>query len=256
MSEQAEAMGAGAGRAAERRRGRGMGRVFQRGAVYWIAYSQRGHEYRESARSTKKGDAWQLLKTRLGQIEAKKFVGPKEERVWFEDLKTVYLQDYEVRGLRSVETAELRVKHLADYFGEDRALDITPDRLRAYQHARLREKAKPATVNRELAALHRMFRLAVKAERLSSIRPFLGRLEESTPRQGFFEHAEYLAIRVHLPADYADVLDFGYQIGLAPEGDHPVVVGRGRPSRRAGAAEPRTLEDQGRAAAASVAAAP
>ncbi len=215
MSEQTEAVGAGraAGRAEERRRGRGMGRVFERGSVYWIAYSRRGHEYRESSHSTKEGDAWRLLKTRLGQIEAKKFVGPKEERVRFEDLKAVYLQDYEVRGLRSVETAELRVKHLAAYFGEDRALDITPDRLRAYQHARLCEKAKPATVNRELAALHRMVRLAGEAGLLSRVRPFPGRLEESPPRQGFFEHAEYLAIREHLPADSADILDFGYHSG-------------------------------------------
>ena len=36
-------------------------------------------------------------------------------------------------------------------------------------------------------------------------------VEEPPPRSGFFEHDEYLAIRAHLPPDYQDVLDFGYQ---------------------------------------------
>jgi integrase len=44
--------------------------------------------------------------------------------------------------------------------------------------------------------------------------PFPDRLEESAPRQGFFEHAEYVAVREHLaPAVYQDVLDFAYYSG-------------------------------------------
>jgi len=43
---------------------------------------------------------------------------------------------------------------------------------------------------------------------------FPNRLEESAPRQGFFEHAEYLAVREQLtPAVYQDVLDFAYYSG-------------------------------------------
>ena len=44
--------------------------------------------------------------------------------------------------------------------------------------------------------------------------PFPPRLEESAPRLGFFEHAEYLAVRQHLtPAVYQGVLDFAYYSG-------------------------------------------
>lgn len=121
--------------------------------------------------------------------------------------------DDAVRGLRSTETAALRVKHLRSCFGTDRAVDITPIRLRAYQAARLEEQAEAGTINRELAALHRMFRLAVASGVVSSAPAFPARLEENAPRQGFFEHAEYLAIREHLPPDYRDVLDFGYHSG-------------------------------------------
>jgi integrase len=202
----------------ERRKGprgtaRGMGRVYQRGRIWWVEYWRRGRQYRESAGSQDEAKAWKLPRKRLGEMQARRFVGPQEERVTFEDLERLYLQDYEVRGLRSKTTADLRARHLKVFFGEDRAVDIAPARIRAYQAARLKEKAQAGTVNRETAALHRMFCLAVKAGQLSTIPAFPERLDENPPRQGFFEHAEYLAIRAHLPAAYADVLDFCYWTG-------------------------------------------
>jgi integrase len=42
---------------------------------------------------------------------------------------------------------------------------------------------------------------------------FPPRLRENPPRQGFFEAAEYRAIRSHLPSPYQDVLDFAYYSG-------------------------------------------
>ena len=42
---------------------------------------------------------------------------------------------------------------------------------------------------------------------------FPPRLREAGPRQGFFEHHEYVAVRRHLPAPYQDVLDFAYYSG-------------------------------------------
>jgi integrase len=99
-------------------------------------------------------------------------------------------------------------------FSGMRALDITPDRVRDYQAERRAEKASPATVNREMSHLARAFRIAVKSGLLTVVPPFPNRLEESVPRQGFFEHAEYLAVRRHLtPAVYQDVLDFAYYSG-------------------------------------------
>lgn len=199
---------------------RGDGRIFQRkgSAHYWIAYCHRGQEIRESSKSPDFKVAEKLLRRRLKEIGAdqlgfKAFVGPAQERVTFKDLADVYLQDYAVRGLRSKETAEARVMHLRAFFGLDRAVDITPTRIRAYQAGRLEEGAEGATVNREVAALARMFHLAVKAGRLSACPVFPERLEENPPRQGFFEHAEYLAIRAHLAPDYQDVLDFAYHAG-------------------------------------------
>jgi integrase len=84
--------------------------------------------------------------------------------------------------------------------------------MREYARRRLALKASPGTINRDFGALSRMFTLAIQAGRLTR-RPHIPRLRESLPRQGFLEHADYLAIRSHLPATYQDVLDFGYLSG-------------------------------------------
>ena len=189
-----------------------MGRLFKRGEVYWVSYCHRGREHRESSRSNREGDARRLLKKRLGEIGRGKLVGPSEERVTFEDMASDYLRDHTLKGGRSIRQAKPRVAHLRRYFGLDRAVDITTARIRAYMEARLEEGATPATVNRDLAALGRMFSLAVQAVRLNA-RPHIPRLPEGQPRQGFLEYSEYLAIRAHLPPTYQDVLDFGYHSG-------------------------------------------
>ncbi len=125
-----------------------------------------------------------------------------------------YLQDYEVRGFRSLKTARGRVAHLRSFFGAARlAEEITPITLREYQLARREEGAASATINREMSALNRMYRLAVQWGWLKRIPIFPGRLVENPPRQGFFEHREYLAVRAELPAPFQDVLDFAYYSG-------------------------------------------
>jgi integrase len=58
-----------------------------------------------------------------------------------------------------------------------------------------------------------MFHLAVRAGRLSQCPAFPDRLLEAPAREGFFEHAEFEAVRQHLPPAYQDVLDFLYYSG-------------------------------------------
>lgn len=42
---------------------------------------------------------------------------------------------------------------------------------------------------------------------------FPKRLEENPPREGFFEHEEYLRVQAKLPPSFQDVLDFAYYSG-------------------------------------------
>jgi integrase len=58
-----------------------------------------------------------------------------------------------------------------------------------------------------------MFQLAIRRGLLERMPLFPKRLEENPPRDGFFEHEEYLKVRAHAPASYQDVLDFAYYSG-------------------------------------------
>ena len=129
--------------------------------------------------------------------------GRAAERLTFDDLANMYLTDYRVNGKRSLKDAKRNVECLRDNFGFDRAMDITADRIAAYAAKRLDDKMAPASINRELAALRRMFSLAVKAGRLAH-RPHVSMLAEDNARQGFLEPVDFDAVRSHLPGYLAD----------------------------------------------------
>ena len=95
---------------------RGMGRIFKRGSVYWIAYSYRNKEYRESSGSESESQARKLLKKRIGEGSTGQFLGPNEERVTFEDMADALVTDYEINKLRSLRSLKLSIKHLKDRF--------------------------------------------------------------------------------------------------------------------------------------------
>jgi len=191
---------------------RGIGRVFKRSSVYWIAYHHRGKEHRESSHSKSETQARKLLKKRLGEINAGRFIGPIEDRLTFDELVEDLVNDYKVNDKRSLSTTNYRISHLRRFFGLDRALDITADRIRAYQASRLEEGASRATVNREGACLRRMLSLAVKAGKLSR-RPELQMLDGERVRQGFLDHAEFLVLLSSLPDYLKPVVDFLYLSG-------------------------------------------
>ena len=199
-------------RADRRRRLHGLGRVFQRGSVWWVAYYYRGEEKRESSRSDKETDARKLLKKRLGEIGRGRLLGPSEEKVTFEDLAADLIRDYETNAKKSQRSAELSARHLREFFGLSQAIDITTDRVRSYISQRQAEHASNASINRELAALKRMFSLAVQAGKLSA-KPYVPTLEERNARTGFLDHASFLKLHAELPEYLRDPVSFLYRSG-------------------------------------------
>jgi integrase len=102
--------------------------------------------------------------------------------------------------------------HLAPFFGRRRMAAITTTEVRRYILRRQDEGAKNATINRELAVLKRAFALAIAAGTLPS-RPHIALLREDNVRRGFFEAAEFDAVRSRLPADLADFVSFLHATG-------------------------------------------
>ena len=191
---------------------RGMGRVFKRGSIYWIAFYHRGKEHRESSESDNESVARKLLKQRIGEAGQGKFVGAKQQRVTFDELAESLLADYQINGRRSQRSARLSISHLREFFGFDRAIDITTGRIKSYAIQRQEAGAANASINRELAALRRMFTLAVQDGRLSHAL-YVPTLDEDNARQGFIEHAAFVSLRGHLPAYLRDPVSFLYFSG-------------------------------------------
>ena len=83
---------------------RGEGRLFQRGSMWWIAYSRNGHEYRETANTNDERKARKYLQQRLADIKKPEFVGPSEKRLDMDDLERKIEADYTRHGRRSIGT--------------------------------------------------------------------------------------------------------------------------------------------------------
>ena len=191
---------------------RGFGRVFKRGSIYWIAYNHRGREHRESAKTENESAARKFLKKRIGEVTSEKFIGPSEERLSFEIMADALVTDYEINKLRSLRSVKLSLRHLRRSFPLARAVDLTTDRIKKYMRSRQREGAVNASINRELSALKRMFKLAVESGRLR-FAPHVLMLEENNARQGFVDHDVFLTVRKHLPVYLKDPVTFLYLSG-------------------------------------------
>jgi integrase len=139
------------------------------------------------------------------------FAGPSVERTAFDDLAKMLVDDYRVNGRKSLDRAERSIQHLREVFGRSLAVDITADRVLEYIATRL-ERAKPATVRLELAALKRMFTLGARAGKVSN-RPYLPTIEVRNTRSGFFEEAELRAVLGQLPPDLRLLIEFLYMTG-------------------------------------------
>ena len=191
---------------------RGLGLVFERGSIWWVQYNFRGKRYRESSESANRADAVKLLKKRLSEIGKGRLIGPVQEKVTFHDLTTMLVNDYRTHSRKSTDRAEQSIKRLKEFFSEYRALDITTDRITTYIQARQEQNIKSSTIRNELAALKRMFNLAIQAERLDH-RPHIPSLKVSNARTGFFEEADFKAVLAYLPDDIKPVVEFSYLTG-------------------------------------------
>jgi integrase len=181
-------------------------------ATWWIQYSVRGKRFRESSGSLNRADAVKLLKRRIGEAGQGRVLGPQAEKTTLKQLAQMLLDDYRINARRSMKRVKASVGHLLSFFGEELALDITADRIASYVAYRQDEKAAPATINRELAALKRAFRLGEKVGKIIQ-RPEVSMLREDNRRKGFFEAEEYRAVLEHLPEELKPVIQTAYITG-------------------------------------------
>jgi len=121
--------------------------------------------------------------------------------------------DYELKERDTLDGALRKIKHLTAYFGAHRKLaTIDAGAWIVYQRHRKQAGASAAEINREQAALHRMFVLGHNVRLVASV-PHLQKLPERNRRVGFFEHGDYVRVRRHLSLALRPIFDLMYYTG-------------------------------------------
>jgi integrase len=188
--------------------------------VLWIKYGCR-HRcgkancsglHRESSESTSLKAARDLRTRRLAEVAKGRLIGPTAELTTFDDLAAMLTTDYQVNARKSLKRAKISIDRLREFFGPCRALAITTDRLNEYIAERQASKAANATIRNELAALRRMFTLAIQAGKMAQA-PYIPSPRVINTRSGFFEVDQFRSVLKHLAVDLRPVVEFAYLTG-------------------------------------------
>jgi integrase len=195
---------------------RNIGEIILRGRIYYIRYYDgRGRRRLETTRSTERQEAEKQLRKRLSAKDAGVLPEAAIGSLTVKDATDDVIADYKTNARKSLRDVESKIRmHLLPFFGERRRMSsITTANIRAFIVERQREEmdangkitkraAKPAEINRELAALRRAFNLAVQAGRLIS-KPHFPMLKERNTRTGFLEQHQVDRICAALEATEA-----------------------------------------------------
>lgn len=202
---------------------RGQGRVFQRkyrdkrtsevkvATTFTLEYYLDGTMCREASGTTSYTEAVRQLKRRQGEIAQGRRVAPAADRLTFEHLAANLVDDYRAHGRRSLERVEDALAHLRAMFSGYRARTIDGALVTKYIVDRQTAGAANATVNRELAALKRMYRLA--DEQLGGYCPTIRMLKEDNVRRGFFERPQFDAVLAQMPEALKPAMHTAYMTG-------------------------------------------
>jgi integrase len=194
-------------------RKRGNGSIFQPpGTSRWtIQYYVSGRRIREKTGSSDYREAQQILQQKLA--DRNKGLAPAVLRkVKVQELHEGLMRSYRNNQRKSrVHVDRQWEHHLASFFGNQLANQVTTDTIERYVDSRLKEGAAHASVNRELAALKTMFRIAARNGTVARLPLFPVLLRENNARRGFIEddafakltaHADQLWLRLFLEMAY------------------------------------------------------
>lgn len=177
--------------------------------TWWAKFYINGRPIRRSTKTHKKGVAARQLKRWEGNPSE---ADPKKDRAALDELAQDFLDDYRINKRKSIEQAEDYVNRLLKTWGARRAMSITVTEIRDFVKNMQAQQYANATINRHLAALKRMYNLAMQAEKITR-RPYIPMLKENNARMGFMGDLEQLAVTGHLPFWLEVAAETAYSFG-------------------------------------------
>lgn len=130
--------------------------------------------------------------------------------VKFATLAAAVVDHYDVNDLRSRDDIETRFRlHLVPFFGNRKAVAITPAMINSYIAMRKGKGAPNSTINRELEAFRRAYNLAKQTGAVTRV-PYVPRLKEENVRTGFFTREEVGRLCKHLKKPFDSFVLFAF----------------------------------------------
>jgi integrase len=103
------------------------------------------------------------------------------------EMADALITEYTIQRRKSLKDLKIRLKlHLLPALGALTAAEVSAEEVECYITERQEEGAANATINRELAALKRMYKLAARSRKIALAEtPYIPHLKESNVRKGF-----------------------------------------------------------------------
>lgn len=128
-----------------------------------MSFIYKRRRYRSSTEATDKKFAQRIYDKIKGQIaEGKWFDISGESEKTFNEMMDRYMDEHSKLKKKSWRRDELSLSHLLPFFGVYALTEISAEMISRYKTRRLKERAKPATLNRELSMMKHAFNLAMK----------------------------------------------------------------------------------------------
>ena len=197
----------------KRRARRTDGHVYQRGQIWWFKWvgDDRLRHHRSSA-STDRSVAEDMLRAELDRRTKGLAPSPDPRLCLVDDLLEGLEARYATEGRRSIDRLGFSTAQLLRLFKGVQAMRVTGADVLRYAQLRLKAKAAPATINRELAALRAGYRLGLDNDVITAM-PRIKLLPENNVRKGFAEAKQVEAICKRLAPDVADGVRFAFSTG-------------------------------------------
>ena len=158
------------------------GSLYRRGRIWWMGYVVDGEQRCESTGTTNKRIAQKILNLRVAEIIEGRFRLPKSNAPRLKQFSDEFLDSIRHQNTRKRYASS--IVNLRAHFGDSKLTEINAERIDEFKDSRLNSKVRAATVNRDLAVLRRMLRIAER-KRLIMSSPFreVEMLEERKERR-------------------------------------------------------------------------
>jgi integrase len=209
-----------------RRRAKGEGGLFKvKGSRFWRAqYVHNGKVIRVSTKEVVKAKARLLLQRWMSDAVRGLPPLPEAHKIRYAELRRRLIANYITKGNRSLTTTAdgeetiNGLKQLDEFFGYPAndgppVTQITTDKATEFALKRLKEGVGNAMVNRSLACLRRMLRLAYKANIIQYV-PAIDLLKEPPARRNFVETEKFNELVALLPTHLRPLVTLLYRCGV------------------------------------------